>query len=197
MPWAAAPPTDASVLEFLTPSVESFGGSAPANYAITRAGDGAYLGGCGLMSRVGEGALEIGYWVDVRHTRRGIGTDAARPLTAAALPLEGVERVEIHCDEANVASAAIPRRLGYRLDRIEADEPEAPLETGRSMIWVADRSRGRSRPDGPRHAREGRAGAQGRAPADRRGRRARGPARRAPLGRGFTDGYRGITLRGS
>jgi RimJ/RimL family protein N-acetyltransferase len=139
MPWAAAPPTDASVLEFLTPSVESFGGSAPANYAITRAGDGAYLGGCGLMPRVGEGALEIGYWVDVRHTGRGIGTEAARLLTAAALALEGVERVEIHCDEANVASAAIPRRLGYRLERVEDGEPEAPLELGRSMIWVAER----------------------------------------------------------
>ena len=139
MPWAAEPPTDNSVLAWLTPSIERFGGDAPANYAITRTEDGAYLGGCGLMPRVGEGAFEIGYWVDVRHTGRGIGTEAARRLTAAALALEGVERVEIHCDEANVASAAIARRLGYRLDRIEAGEPEAPLERGPSMIWVAER----------------------------------------------------------
>ena len=139
MPWAAELPTDDSVLAFLTPAIERFGGDAPANYAITRPEDGAYLGGCGLMPRVGEGALEIGYWVDVRHTGRGIGTEAARLLTTAALALEGVDRVEIHCDEANVASAAIPRRLSYRLERVEDGEPEAPLERGRSMIWVAER----------------------------------------------------------
>jgi RimJ/RimL family protein N-acetyltransferase len=47
-----------------------------------------------------------------------------------------VRRVEIHCDEANIASAAIPRKLGYRLDRIERRMPEAPGESGRLMIWV-------------------------------------------------------------
>ena len=57
-------------------------------------------------------------------------------LTAAALALPGVERVEIHCDEANRRSAAVPRRLGYRLDRIEADHVSAPGDLGRSMIWV-------------------------------------------------------------
>jgi RimJ/RimL family protein N-acetyltransferase len=45
-------------------------------------------------------------------------------------------RVEIHCDEANVRSAAVPRRLGYRLDRIEDDRVSAPGDLGRSMIWV-------------------------------------------------------------
>jgi RimJ/RimL family protein N-acetyltransferase len=51
-----------------------------------------------------------------------------------------VRRVEIHCDEANTASAAIPRKLGYRLDRVIAHEPEAPGESGRRMIWVWDAS---------------------------------------------------------
>ena len=46
--------------------------------------------------------------------------------------------MEIHCDEANVRSAAVPRRLGYRLDRIEDDEVTAPAETGRSMVWIKD-----------------------------------------------------------
>jgi RimJ/RimL family protein N-acetyltransferase len=52
-----------------------------------------------------------------------------------------VRRVEIHCDEANTASAAIPRKLGYRLDRVIAHEPEAPGESGRRMIWVRDAQR--------------------------------------------------------
>jgi RimJ/RimL family protein N-acetyltransferase len=139
MAWARTPPTDESVLAFLTPSIESFGGEAPANYAITLTEEAQYVGGCGLIPRVGEGALEIGYWVDVRHVGRGIATEAVRLLTDAALSLGGVTRVEIHHDEANLRSAAIPKRLGYRLDRIEANQIEAPLEVGRSMIWVAER----------------------------------------------------------
>jgi RimJ/RimL family protein N-acetyltransferase len=50
--------------------------------------------------------------------------------------------VEIHCDEANVASRAVPARLGYRLDRIDDVGVTAPGETGRSMIWIAERSGG-------------------------------------------------------
>jgi RimJ/RimL family protein N-acetyltransferase len=43
-------------------------------------------------------------------------------LTEVALSLRDVDRIEIHVDEANKASAAIPRRLGYRLDRIEPED---------------------------------------------------------------------------
>jgi RimJ/RimL family protein N-acetyltransferase len=49
-----------------------------------------------------------------------------------------VQRVEIHTDEANTISAAIPQRLGYRLDRIEDRVPAAPSETSRLQIWITD-----------------------------------------------------------
>ena len=58
-----------------------------------------------------------------------------------------MDRVEIHCDEANVRSAAIPERLGYRLDRIEDDEIATPGETGRSMIWITTTPPDPIRPD--------------------------------------------------
>ncbi|HEY0493526.1 MAG TPA: GNAT family N-acetyltransferase [Candidatus Dormibacteraeota bacterium] len=136
MPWAQSPPTEQSVRAFFEPAAADFGGDAAANYAITLATTGEYVGGCGLHPRIGEGALEIGYWIDVRHQGRGLVTEAIRLLTTAALTLPGVSRVEIHCDQANVRSAAVPARLGYRLDRIEAHEITAPMETGRFMIWV-------------------------------------------------------------
>jgi len=57
-----------------------------------------------------------------------------------------VSRVEIHCDEANVASSAIPRKLGYRLDRVSPYPPEAPGESGRRQIWIREPpSRGAAR----------------------------------------------------
>ena len=56
--------------------------------------------------------------------------------------LSGVQRVEIHCDAANTASAAVARRLGYRLDRIEERRPQASARSGRLMIWVLDKAAG-------------------------------------------------------
>jgi RimJ/RimL family protein N-acetyltransferase len=100
--------------------------------------DGELVGTIGLHRRGGDDTAEIGYWISSARTRRGYGTAAARALTSAAARLPGIRRVEIQCDEANVASAAIPRKLGYRLDRVEAHEREAPGETGRRMIWVWD-----------------------------------------------------------
>ena len=98
--------------------------------------DGAVVGAAGLHRRIGPRAIEIGYWVHVDHIGRGVATAVAEALTDAALALPDVASVEIHCDQANVRSAAVPRRLGYRLDRIEDDDVTAPAETGRSMVWV-------------------------------------------------------------
>jgi RimJ/RimL family protein N-acetyltransferase len=107
-------------------------------FLILDPAEATVLGATGLHRRIGPRAIEVGYWVHVDHGGRGVATAAARVATEAALALPDVDRVEIHCDEANVRSAAVPRRLGYRLDRIEDDEVTAPGEIGRSMIWVAE-----------------------------------------------------------
>jgi RimJ/RimL family protein N-acetyltransferase len=139
MPWAQEPPTDASVSSFLEPAAEQFGGDAAANYAITLRGGGEFVGGCGLMPRIGPGALEIGYWVHSGYHRRGIATESARLLTNVGLAAPEVRRVEIHCEQGNAASAGVARGLGYRLDRV-TDGPVDPAgKTGRLMIWITER----------------------------------------------------------
>lgn len=85
-----------------------------------------------------EGVLEIGYWICSPATGRGLATRAAAALTEEGLGLPGIKAMEIHCDQANARSAGIPPRLGYRLLRIEPDEPQTPAEAGRSMVWRHD-----------------------------------------------------------
>ncbi len=121
----------------LADGVRAADGAAETGRAVP--GGAALVGTFGLHRRIGPGGIEMGYWIHVDHAGRGYGLAAARALTAVALALADVERVEIHCDVANAASAAIPRRLGYRLARIDDREPEAPAETGRHMIWVLAR----------------------------------------------------------
>jgi RimJ/RimL family protein N-acetyltransferase len=104
--------------------------------------EGEFVGTIGLHRRLADGAVEIGYWTVAAKTRRGYATAAARAMTQVALALPGARRVEIHCDEANTASAGVPRKLGYRLDRLEKHDKEAPGERGRRMIWVWDAAGG-------------------------------------------------------
>jgi len=111
-------------------------GSGSVGGGVAGGRDGALVGTIGLHRKAGAHSAEIGYWIGAAHTRRGYGTAAARAVTSMAETLPGVRQVEIQCDEANVASAGIPRKIGYRLDRIENHEPEAPGERGRRMIWV-------------------------------------------------------------
>lgn len=106
-------------------------------YGIFDRRTGAVRGGVGLHDRLGPGGVEIGYWLHVGATGRGLMTRIVGHLTDLALSQEEVLWVEVRCDEANVASAAVPRRLGFRLvDVIASDRPQAPADTGRDMIWT-------------------------------------------------------------
>ncbi len=96
------------------------------------------VGSAGLHNRVGDGGLEIGYWVHADWTGRGIATDAAAALTDAALALPGIDRVEIYHDAANAASGRIPAKLGYARLGDQPTRglwPAAPGETGTDVVW--------------------------------------------------------------
>jgi RimJ/RimL family protein N-acetyltransferase len=96
------------------------------------------IGGFDLW-RISPSAVELGYWVHVNFTGRGYAAACAKALTQAGLALPDVTRVEIRTDEANVISAAIPRCLGYQLDRVDELPPELPAHSGRLQIWGMER----------------------------------------------------------
>ena len=127
--------TDANALE----GTEAVYGIFPANHVDNKQPPPLF-GGCGLHNRLGPRAIEIGYWLHVDATGKGLMTRVAGALTETMLTRGDIDRVEIHCDEANLASAAVPRRLGYTLVGIEpSDRPEGPAGTGRHMIWAIER----------------------------------------------------------
>ena len=156
MPWATPDSADrGSQLARGAEADEMWESGISYIYSVLTADHGTLVGEIGLHRRGGDvseperrlksalqasrgHSIEIGYWIAGSQTRRGFGTSAAAAITEIAFGLPGVRRVEIHCDEANTASAAIPRKLGYRLDRVEERKPEAPGESGRLMIWVRD-----------------------------------------------------------
>jgi RimJ/RimL family protein N-acetyltransferase len=116
MAWAREPVTPATQGAYLGATVELWDRGVDFGFAVVDGADRLVIGGCGLHRRVGPGALEIGYWVHVDWTGRGIATAAAAALTRAALATPGIDRVVIRHEVGNLASEAVPRRLGYRCD---------------------------------------------------------------------------------
>jgi RimJ/RimL family protein N-acetyltransferase len=140
MPWATEEAADAQAQRRHCLEVEAHWEDGSEYVYVLRPEQSEQVIGCfGLHRRIGPGAVEIGYWIHVDFTRRGYATACARALTQAGLALSDVVRVEIRTDEANAISAAIPRRLGYRLDRVDERPPDAPAESGRLQIWVMER----------------------------------------------------------
>jgi RimJ/RimL family protein N-acetyltransferase len=136
VPWARAAPTEAEEREFLQRAEAAWERRVVFAFAAEVPGAGP-VGGMLLQARrEAPGTMEIGYWMAAACAGRGYATASSRALTEAAFALPGVERVEIRCDEANGASAAVPRKLGFRLLEIIAREPTAPAHTGRGMIWA-------------------------------------------------------------
>ncbi|MFF9090317.1 GNAT family N-acetyltransferase [Streptomyces sp. NPDC014991] len=120
---------------FLAHSEEQWTSGQAYNYAITSGG--VVVGSCGLHRRIGPGGLDIGYWLHHAWTGKGLATMAAAALVQAGRKLPSTDRIEIHHDEANPASGAVARRLGFtEVERARVPEgPEAPGETGVRVIW--------------------------------------------------------------
>ncbi|MCP3918896.1 MAG: GNAT family N-acetyltransferase [bacterium] len=82
-------------------------------YALFTPDEAELVGEGMLFPRAGRRGLEIGYWIDVRHVRRGYATEITAALVRVAFGVHRVERVEVHCAAENAGSAAVPARLGF------------------------------------------------------------------------------------
>jgi RimJ/RimL family protein N-acetyltransferase len=119
MPWAAAEPQELQQKIKLIRSWRSqFDAGTDYVYGIFDREEKRVLGGTGLHTRAGPGGLEIGYWIRQDAIRQGFATETAAALTRVAFEIESVNRVEIHCEPANLRSAAVPRKLGFTAEAI-------------------------------------------------------------------------------
>jgi RimJ/RimL family protein N-acetyltransferase len=113
MTWAREEKTPQEHIERLRQVRGAFDLGKDFTYGIFNQDESLVLGSTGLHKRADDRARMIGYWIHVDHIRQGYATETAGALTKVAFLIEGVDRVEISCDPANTASAAIPQKLGY------------------------------------------------------------------------------------
>jgi len=110
--------------------VQAFASNREWRYAIISAENGDILGEADLFPRDSSGRVayddadraEIGYWLREDATGRGYATEAASALVEHARTLNRFTHIEIRCDPRNLASAAVPKRLGFTLTNPDAEE---------------------------------------------------------------------------
>lgn len=104
-------------------------------YGIFNREETRLLGGTGLHTRLGENQLEIGYWIHKDFVKQGLVTESTAALIKVAFEIVHVHRIEIHCDPRNLASAAVPRKLGFTHEgTLRAKTPFLDRWSD-SMVW--------------------------------------------------------------
>lgn len=111
------------------------------------------LGGAGvergeesLVALLGADTMEVGYWLRTDATGHGYATEATACLARLAVTQLRAARVAICHDPANVASAGVPRRLGFRCIGTVDDSALPGRQTAdgsvrrATTVWVLDAS---------------------------------------------------------
>jgi RimJ/RimL family protein N-acetyltransferase len=138
MPWARHEPTELAVkVQLLREFRGKFDLGDDFVYGIFDRDESRVLGGSGLHVRSGPAVREIGYWIHADRIGQGLATEAAGALTRVAIEVEGIPRIEIRCDPANMASARVPEKLGFRHEATLRQVLTAPDGSPRdAMVWA-------------------------------------------------------------
>lgn len=119
MPWAANEPTS---VEEKAALLRGFRGRLDLDQDFTvgvfSPDEAKVMAGCGLHDRGDERSLEMGYWVRSDAVGQGLATELAGALTRVAFELFHIPRVEIWTAVANVRSARVAEKLGYRKEGV-------------------------------------------------------------------------------
>ena len=137
MPWAVnEPQTVEQKVELMRRFRGLFDRGEDYVYGIFNQDESRALGGTGLHTRPSGNALEIGYWLHKDFINQGFVTESTAALTRVAFEIHHVDRMEIHCSVENLASAAIPRKLGYIHEATRRRLAYANGKPSDSMIWT-------------------------------------------------------------
>jgi RimJ/RimL family protein N-acetyltransferase len=147
-PWipkrVAEPASLAVLAERLREFSSAFDAAREWRFGLFAADDDRVLGEVSLFPRDASGRvpfgaaaeIEIGYWLRADETGHGYATEATRATIELASCLPGISHLTIRCDERNAPSAAVPRRLGFRLASTVV-EPDSRLQIWRYAPWDA------------------------------------------------------------
>lgn len=122
------------------------GSIAGCAYAVTLAGNGAFVGCAGLHPR--SHGLELGYWIGEPYWGLGYATEAAHALVDLAFRATAIERLHVACRVINPSSRRVIHKCGFQyvgqgmLDSIYAGRVPTERYALDRKTWMSLRSWG-------------------------------------------------------
>lgn len=115
MYWALKEPTDLQTkIDQIRRWQANFNLGEDYAFGIFNLDESRVLGSTGLHLRGESGKMrEIGYWIHKDFAGQGLATEAVAALTKVSFEVEHLQRVEIRCDPANIASSRVIIKSGY------------------------------------------------------------------------------------
>jgi aminoglycoside 6'-N-acetyltransferase len=125
-----------AILAFRSFNEEAIAGNATFLGAFRRQ-DGAFVGQIYIgVSNANLPGYLIGYFCDEAHLRQGYTTESAAAAVAALFHDCDAQRVGLWCDDTNLASQRIARRLGMRQEgHVRADKRHADGSVTGSLCY--------------------------------------------------------------
>lgn len=96
-------------------AIAAWDGRRRAEFVVTGTADGARLGRVGF-GLDGNGAAQIGYWMDPAARGRGVATDAVRALCRWGFDSLSIDLIEWRAEVGNVASRRVAEKSGFRVE---------------------------------------------------------------------------------
>jgi RimJ/RimL family protein N-acetyltransferase len=137
MPWAwYEPETVEAKTERVKKFRDNFDKGEDYTLGVFDLAETELIGSCGLHTRIGGNAREIGYWINVNHINKGFATEIVEALIRTGFEVEKLGRIEIRCDPKNIASARIPQKLGFIFkETLIANVKDAHGNDRDTMVW--------------------------------------------------------------
>lgn len=130
-PWipfmAAEPRSVAQTRVYLASFADARREGTALRYALRAPRQAAVLGEVMLLATDEPGLLEVGYWLHVDHTGRGLAGEALDAVLVAGARHPRVSAVRFRCETGNPRSRRLPARRGATCVGVE------PLDGGRSL----------------------------------------------------------------
>ena len=110
--WEKSTKTVEDSLEYLFKKEKKFKAGEEFGYGIYL--DGEYIGNIGIFDiNKKTKSAEIGYWLSLKFSKQGYTVEAVQILEKEFFTNGKINRIQIRCDERNVASAGVAKKCGY------------------------------------------------------------------------------------
>lgn len=114
LPWERETKRVEDSLKYLFDKEKDFKESKKIEYGIYL--NEEYIGNIGVFNiDKNEKSAEIGYWLSLKFTRNGYTTEAVKIIEKEFFS-KGLNRIQIKCDEENIASSKLAEKCDYILE---------------------------------------------------------------------------------